>query len=261
MSGAGASVSLRDVRFAYPAPRGEARSVLDGVSFEIEAGERVAVLGPNGAGKTTLMLQLNGVLSPTDGTVAIGGTVLSRTTVREIRRRVGLVFQDPDDQLFMPTVGEDVAFGPANFGSSGDELDARVASALERVGLADAADRAPQRLSLGQRRRAAIATILSMDVDVVVLDEPTSNLDPSARRELSATLDALPSTVVVVTHDLPYALELCPRALVLDGGRIVADGPTRELLADTALMSAHGLELPWGFDPLAAPAARPARSA
>jgi cobalt/nickel transport system ATP-binding protein len=227
--------------------------VLDGVTFDITAGERVAVLGPNGAGKTTLMLQLNGILTPASGSVEIDGTVVSSDTMREIRRRVGLVFQDPDDQLFMPTVGEDVAFGPSNFGIRGDELTARVESALERVGLAGAASHPPQHLSLGQRRRAAIATILSMDVDVVVLDEPTSNLDPSARRELSATLDALPATVVVVTHDLPYALELCPRALVLDGGRIVADGPTRELLSDAALMAAHGLELPWGFDPLLAP--------
>jgi cobalt/nickel transport system ATP-binding protein len=248
-----ASVSVRDLRFAYPAGRDRAPAVLDGVSFEVAAGERVAVLGPNGAGKTTLMLHLNGILSPASGSVSIGGTVVSRDTAPEIRRRVGLVFQDPDDQLFMPTVGEDVAFGPMNFGVRGRALDARVASALERVGLADAASRPPQHLSLGQRRRAAIATILSMDVEVVVLDEPTSNLDPSARRELSATLDALPSTVLVVTHDLPYALELCPRALVLAGGRIVADGPTRELLADAELMAANGLELPWGFDPLNVP--------
>ncbi|MET0674149.1 MAG: ABC transporter ATP-binding protein [Microbacterium pygmaeum] len=253
MTSTGASVSVSDLRFAYPGGRDSASAVLDGVSFEIAAGERVAVLGPNGAGKTTLMLQLNGILSPSSGEVVIGGTTLARETVREIRRRVGLVFQDPDDQLFMPTIGEDVAFGPSNFGVRGAELQARVTSALDRVGLADAASRPPQHLSLGQRRRAAIATILSMDVDVVVLDEPTSNLDPSARRELSATLDALPATVIVVTHDLPYALELCPRALVLDGGRIVADGPTRELLADAAFMAAHGLELPWGFDPLRTP--------
>jgi cobalt/nickel transport system ATP-binding protein len=246
-------VTVRDLRFAYPTARGLAPWVLDGVSFDIDAGERVAVLGPNGAGKTTLMLHLNGILTATSGSVQVGGTLLSRDTVRQIRRRVGLVFQDPDDQLFMPSVGEDVAFGPSNFGIRGDELDARVESALTRVGLAGAASRAPQQLSLGQRRRAAIATILSMDVEVVVLDEPTSNLDPSGRRELSGTLDALPATVVVVTHDLPYALELCPRSLVLDAGRIVADGPTRELLSDSAFLAAHGLELPWGFDPMRVP--------
>ncbi|KQP01087.1 energy-coupling factor ABC transporter ATP-binding protein [Leifsonia sp. Leaf264] len=245
----GAGISVRDLRFGYPSGRAPARTVLDGISFDIDAGERVAVLGRNGAGKTTLMLHLNGILMAIAGSIEVGGIVLSRDTVREIRRRVGLVFQDPDDQLFMPTVGEDVAFGPGNFGVSGEELEARVASALDRVGLADAASRHPQHLSLGQRRRAAIATILSMDVDVVVLDEPTSNLDPTARRELSATLDALPATLLVVTHDLPFALELCPRSLVLDHGRIVADGPTRMLLSDSAFMAAHGLELPWGFDP------------
>lgn len=256
MNDIGGSISVEDLRFAYPAGRDRASAVLDGVTFDIAAGERVAVLGPNGAGKTTLMLQLNGILTPTSGFVTIGGTVVSTQTMREIRRRVGLVFQDPDDQLFMPTVGEDVAFGPSNFGVQGEDLDERVAYALKRVGLANAASRLPQHLSLGQRRRAAIATILSMDVDVVVLDEPTSNLDPSARRELSTTLDALPATVVVVTHDLPYALELCPRALVLDGGRIVADGATRELLSNAAFMAEHGLELPWGFDPLNTPGRR-----
>ena len=248
----GAPVMVTDLRFGYPGARTDRTSILDGVSFEVRAGERVAILGPNGAGKTTLMLHLNGILTAASGEVRIGDTVVSRQTVRSIRRRVGLVFQDPDDQLFMPTVGEDVAFGPANFGSTGAELDDRVTSALARVGLDGHSERAPQHLSLGQRRRAAIATILAMDVEVIVLDEPTSNLDPSARRELSATLDALAATVIVVTHDLPYALELCPRALILDGGRIVADGQTAELLADEEFMAAHGLELPWGFDPAVA---------
>ncbi|MCR2811558.1 energy-coupling factor ABC transporter ATP-binding protein [Microbacterium sp. zg.Y1090] len=242
-----AAVSVRSLHYRYPGTR--AQSVLAGVDFDITAGERVAILGPNGAGKTTLMLHLNGILMPDEGWVDVDGTRIDRDTVREVRRRVGLVFQDPDDQLFMPTVGEDVAFGPANYGVAAAELRARVDGALATVGLHDVADRQPQHLSLGQRRRAAIATILSMDVDVMVLDEPTSNLDPGSRRELSATLAALPATQIVVTHDLPYALELCPRALILDGGRIVADGPTRSLLSDAALMAAHGLELPWGFDP------------
>ncbi|MET0811660.1 MAG: ABC transporter ATP-binding protein [Microbacterium sp.] len=244
-----ASVTVDAVGFAYP--EAGARPVLDGVSFSIDGGERVAILGPNGAGKTTLMLHLNGILSPRAGSVAIGGTTVARETVRDIRRRVGLVFQDPDDQLFMPTIGEDVAFGPSNYGVRAAELEDRVDRALALVGLEGMQDAYPQRVSLGQRRRAAIATILSMDVEVVVLDEPTSNLDPSSRRELSATLSALTSTIVVVTHDLPFALELCPRALILDGGRIVADGPTADILADADLLSAHGLELPWGFDPRA----------
>lgn len=250
-SGSGVAVSLRDVRFRYPGR--DAPLALDGVSLEIAPGERIAVLGPNGAGKTTLMLHLNGILRAESGSVEIGGIAVTRATVRDIRRLVGLVFQDPDDQLFMPTVGEDVAFGPANHGVRGAELEERTAWALDRVGLADAASRRPQQLSLGQRRRAAIATILAMDPGVIVLDEPTSNLDPSSRRELSATLAALAATIVVVTHDLPYALELCPRSVILSEGRIVADGPTRDVLADADLLRTHRLELPWGFDPLTAP--------
>ncbi|MCR2764836.1 energy-coupling factor ABC transporter ATP-binding protein [Microbacterium sp. zg.B48] len=251
MSADPAGLAFDGVRFAYPGDA-SGREVLAGVSFRVSPAERVAVLGPNGAGKTTLMLHLNGTLTPTAGTVSIAGAVVSRQNVREIRRRVGLVFQDPDDQLFMPTVGEDVAFGPANCGIRGGELESRVAIALAQVGLHGAEHRYPQRLSLGERRRAAIATILAMDVEVVVLDEPTSNLDPSARRALSATLSDLDSTVLVVTHDLPFALEVCQRSVVLNGGRIVADGPTAELLGDAALMAAHGLELPWGFDPAVA---------
>jgi cobalt/nickel transport system ATP-binding protein len=243
------AISVRGLSFAYP----DGTEVLRGVDLEIAPHERVAVLGPNGAGKTTLMLHLNGIHAAQSGSVSIGDLTIDRATVREVRRRVGLVFQDPDDQLFMPSIGEDVGFGPANYGVTGPDLEMRIAAALERVGLADLAERAPQHLSLGQRRRAAIATILSMDVDVVVLDEPTSNLDPTARRELSTALDALSSTILVVTHDLPYALELCPRAVILDGGRIVADGPTREIMSDAANMAAHGLELPYGFDPTLVP--------
>jgi cobalt/nickel transport system ATP-binding protein len=166
-----------------------------------------------------------------------------------VRRRVGLVFQDPDDQLFMPTVHDDVAFGPANLGLAGDALEHRTHEALEQVGMAHAAHRPPHHLSFGERRRVAIATVLAMHPDVLVLDEPTSNLDPAARRELSEVLDPLPQAVVVVTHDLPYALERCPRAVILDAGRIVADGPTLELLSAPALLAAHRLELPRGFHP------------
>lgn len=243
-----ASVSIAGLSFAYPS----GQPVLRGVDLNVAAGERVAVLGPNGAGKTTLMLHLNGILTGSHGTVTIGETLIDRRTIAEIRRRVGIVFQDPDDQLFLPTVGDDVAFGPRNFGATGDELDRRVDDALRAVGLDQHRQSAPGRLSLGQRRRAAIATILSMDVDVIVLDEPTSNLDPSSRRDLSGTLAGLDATLIVVTHDLPYALELCPRSVILDAGRIVADGPTSDILADDRLLRAHGLELPWGFDPRAA---------
>ncbi len=237
------AVRVRDLRYAYP----DGQVALDGIDLEVAPGERVAVLGPNGAGKTTLMLHLNGVLSASQGTVEIGGIALSRSTLRDIRRRVGLVFQDPDDQLFMPTVAQDVAFGPANFGVRGDELDARVARALEVVSMTELADRSPAHLSGGQRRRAALATVLACEPDILVLDEPSANLDPVARRELAETLSGLDATMLIVTHDLPYAAQLCDRAIVMDGGVIVADGAIGEVLSDAELLAAHRLELPWGF--------------
>lgn len=181
--------------------------------------------------------------------------VLGPETAREIRRRVGIVFQDPDDQLFMPTVAEDVAFGPANLGLRGAELAARVEAALAAVGAGDLADRAPHHLSGGERRRVAIATVLSMRPDVLVLDEPTSGLDPAGRRELVGVLDSLDVTLVVITHDLPFALELCPRAVIMDGGRVAAAGPTAELLADDALLRSHRLEMPFGYRNLPEPRA------
>lgn len=237
------AVSIADLRHVYP----DGHVGLDGVDLEIAKGERVAVLGPNGAGKTTLMLHLNGVLAATSGTVRICGMPVARNTLRDIRRRVGLVFQDPDDQLFMPTVAQDVAFGPANFGMTGEELAARVRNALELVSLTEHADRSPAHLSGGQRRRAALATVLACDAEILVLDEPSANLDPVARRELAETLAALDVTMLIVTHDLPYAAQLCTRAVIIDGGRVVADGEIGEILADPDLLAAHRLELPWGF--------------
>jgi len=242
------AVALDGLSYAYP----DGTPVLAGVSLTVAAGERVAILGPNGAGKTTLALQLNGMLEGATGEVRIGGTRLEPATRRDIRRRVGLVFQDPDDQLFLPTVRADVAFGPANLGLTGQDLQQRVDEALARVALADLAERAPHALSAGQRRRAALAGVLAMRPDVLVLDEPSSHLDPAARRELADVLVSLSLTTLLVTHDLPYALELCPRAIVLDQGQVVADGSTREILADEGFMRAHRLELPAGFNPLAA---------
>jgi cobalt/nickel transport system ATP-binding protein len=239
------SLVVREVSYTYP----DGQPALSGVDLTVAAGERVALLGPNGAGKTTLVLHLNGILTGT-GTVTVGGLTVDprdRAGLAEIRRRVGVVFQDPDDQLFLPTVAEDVAFGPANLGLRGDELRARVDSALAAVGMADQADRAPHHLSFGQKRRVAVAGVLAMDPELLVLDEPSSNLDPAARRELAEILQRLPVTVLMVTHDLPYAYQLCSRSVILDGGRIVADGRTEELLADAELLARHRLELPYGF--------------
>lgn len=237
------AVSVRELTFAYP----DGRLALDGVDLHVHPGERVALLGPNGAGKTTLMLHLNGVLSATSGQVHVGETLVQPTSLRDVRRRVGLVFQDPDDQLFMPTVAQDVAFGPANFGVSGPELGTRVAAALEAVGMAALAERSPTHLSGGQRRRVALATVLACEPDVLVLDEPSANLDPVARRELAELLIELAPTMLLVTHDLPFAAQICHRAVVLDEGRVVADGPVGEVLGDAAMLTTHRLELPWGF--------------
>ncbi|MGO4256192.1 energy-coupling factor ABC transporter ATP-binding protein [Marmoricola sp. RAF53] len=238
-------LDVRGLAYAYP----DGHQALFGVDLHVHRGERVALLGPNGAGKTTLVLHLNGILAAGAGSVAVSGLPVTRKNLREIRRRVGIVFQDPDDQLFSATVRDDVAFGPHNLGLRGAELDARVRSALEKVGMAGYADRPPHHLSFGQRRRVAVATVLAMEPEILVLDEPSSNLDPASRRELADILRSLDVTVLMVTHDLPYALELCPRSVVLSDGVIVADGETRALLTDEDLMRAHRLELPYALDP------------
>jgi len=246
------SLEVRRLAYAYP----DGHQALFGVDLTVPRGERVALLGPNGAGKTTLVLHLNGVLAAGAGTVSVAGLPVGKEHMAEIRRRVGIVFQDPDDQLFMPTVREDVAFGPAAAGLRGADLDARVTEALTQVGMAGFADRPPHHLSFGQRRRVAVATVLAMRPEILVLDEPSSNLDPASRRELADILRDLDVTVLMVTHDLPYALELCPRSLVMNEGTIVADGPTAEILADEPLMAANRLELPFGFFPALADAER-----
>ncbi|GAA2456534.1 ABC transporter ATP-binding protein [Streptomyces macrosporus] len=239
------SLEVRGLAHAYP----DGHQALFGVDLTVARGERVALLGPNGAGKTTLVLHLNGILAAGAGSVTVAGLPVDKANLAEIRRRVGIVFQNPDDQLFMPTVREDVAFGPASAGLRGAELEERVREALTRVGMEEYADRPPHHLSFGQRRRVAVATVLAMRPEILVLDEPSSNLDPAARRELADILRSLDVTVLMVTHDLPYALELCPRSVVLDDGVIVADGTTQDLLSDTELMRAHRLEPPFGFDP------------
>ena len=245
-----ASLQVDAVSFSYP----DGHPALHNVSLSIDAGERVALLGPNGAGKTTLVLHLNGILTPSSGRVVVAGLPVVKENFREIRRRVGVVFQDPDDQLFMPTVRDDVAFGPANLGFRGEELQRCIDGALSQVGMSEYADRPPHHLSFGQRRRVAIATVLAMNPEVLVLDEPSSNLDPASRRELAEILFALPVTTLMVTHDLPFALQICPRSVILCDGKLVADAPTRELLADETLMAQNRVELPFGFDPGRLPA-------
>jgi len=253
------AIEARGLRFRYP----NGVSGLDGVDLSIRHGERVAVLGPNGAGKTTLMLHLNGLLTG-EGSLSVAGIDVRGGDVRALRARVGLVFQDPDDQLFMPTVREDVAFGPLNLGLSKTEVEDRLKLALDAVRMGEHAARAPHQLSLGQRRRVAIASVLAMHPSLLVLDEPSANLDPRTRRELIETLEAVERTMLVVTHDLPLAATLCERAVLLSGGRIVADGPTEQILDDEQLLAAHDLELPEGFSLRSLPAwprSRPAASA
>lgn len=249
---------VNELAFAYP----DGHQALFGVNLEIERGDRVALLGPNGAGKTTLVMHLNGILHGGHGSVEVAGLRVDPTDkagIREVRRRVGVVFQDPDDQLFMPTVWDDVAFGPRNLGLTGSELDAAVTAALTQVGMAEFAERPPHHLSFGQRRRVALATVLAMQPEMLVLDEPSSNLDPASRRELADILRSLDITVLMVTHDLPFALEICPRSVILAGGVITADGNTAEILGNAELMAANRLELPFGFDLKTALAALAAR--
>ncbi len=242
------SLEVNRLAFAYA----DGHQALFGVDFKIQRGERVALLGPNGAGKTTLVMHLNGILSAGHGEVKVNDLLVdvnNKEVLKQIRSKVGIVFQDPDDQLFMPTVREDVAFGPKNMGVAGVELDLAVEAALTKVGMLEFADRPPHHLSFGQRRRVALATVLVMNPEILVLDEPSSNLDPASRRELSEILKSLDTTLLMVTHDLPYAYELCDRALILSAGQIVADDSTFSILTNSELMAKHRLELPFGFDP------------
>lgn len=237
------ALEISDLTFSYP----DGRQVLNSVNLQINKGERVALLGPNGAGKTTLVMHLNGILISDQGVVKVAGIKVDKENLFEVRKRVGLVFQDPDDQLFMTTVRDDVAFGPSNIGIQGEELNEVVDYALDQVKMKEFADRPPHHLSFGQRRRVAVATVLAMKPDILVLDEPSSNLDPASRRELAEILLNLDVTIFMVTHDLPYALEICPRAAILNNGKIVADGNTRDLLGDEELMESNRLELPFGM--------------
>jgi cobalt/nickel transport system ATP-binding protein len=234
------TVELEHVHFRYP----DGFEALGGVDLRIAAGEKVALVGPNGAGKSTLMLQLNGTLRPAHGSVRVAGMAVGKDTIRRVRSEVGLVFQDPDDQLFSPTVFDDVAFGPLHMGLPAEEVHRRVDLALAAVGMAAFAHRVPHRMSLGQRKRVALATVLSMDPSILVFDEPSAGLDPRGRRELIGLLRSLDQTMLVSTHDMRLVAEVFPRTVVMDGGLIVADGPTSRLMADIAVLEAHGLEAP-----------------
>ena len=229
-----------DVQYRYPI----GFEALCGVSFRITHGEKVALVGANGAGKSTLLLHTNGLLMPSQGEVVMGGITLTRRTLPLVRQSVGLVFQDSDNQLFMPTVEEDVAFGPANMRLEPEEIRRRVTEALDAVGALDLREASPFRLSGGQKKRVAIATVLAMEPSVLVMDEPTSNLDPRARRQIIDLIRRFSHTTLVATHDMEMVLDLCDRTIVMKEGRIVADGSTRHVFGDLALLEECGLEQP-----------------
>ena len=237
------ALELRNLSFHYP----DGREALRGVSFAVAENECVGLIGPNGAGKSTLLQHLNGILPERfagDPAVYVFGQPVAPATLGEIRREVGLLFQDADDQLFCPTVYEDVAFGPQQLGDGHADLAGIVRDALSQVGLAGFEARAPHHLSRGEKRRVCLAGLLACRSRVLVLDEPTSDLDPRARRELKTLLQRIPATKLIATHDLELVVELCPRVILLDAGQVVIDGPTADLLNDEPLMLAHGLERP-----------------
>ena len=231
---------VHELRFSYP----DGREALTGVTMHVDPGEKVALVGPNGAGKSTLMLHFNGILKPTAGRIRVDGMDVIKENLGTIRARVGLVFQNPDDQLFSTTVYEDVAFGPLHMGYPEAEVRRRVQVALETVGIASFAPRMPHHLSVGERKRVAVATVLAMDPSILVLDEPTAGLDPRGRRSLINLLRDLDATMLVSTHDMQLVAEIFERTIVLDGGLVVADGPTREIMSDAVFLEAHGLEAP-----------------
>ncbi len=241
------AMELRRLSFCYP----NGRVALEEITCAVPHGERVAIVGPSGAGKSTLLMHLNGLLpspslsSDDDAQVVIEGQAVTRSRLQQIRRQVGFLFQDPDDQLFCPTVQDDVAFGPLNLGLNRAEVLIRVEQGLAAVGMADCLTRNPSELSTGERKRVCLAGILACDPSILVLDEPTSNLDPRARRQLLHILREFAGTLIVATHDLDFVIDLCSRVLVLESGKVQADGPTERVLADPLIMDRHGLEVPW----------------
>ena len=234
-------IKIKDLSYAYP----DGNSVLKNINLEVAEGDSLGVIGPNGAGKTTLLLHLNGLLNNNGATnIEIAGLDMSKKNLREIRRSVGLIFQDPQDQLFMPTVYEDVSFGPANLGWNKAIVDEQTQAALKAVGMFDKQNHLSHHLSFGEKKRISIATVLSMKPEILVLDEPSANLDPAARRHLIDLLAGLRVTKIISGHDLELILELCNRVIVLDKGEIVAEGNTQEILSNASLMHEHSLEVP-----------------
>lgn len=239
------SIVVENVRYTYA----DGSLALDNVSFVVRQGEAVALVGPSGAGKSTLLLCLSGFLFPQRGDIYIEGTRLTKKNVREIRKRIGLIFQNPDDQLFMPTLYDDIAFGLLNRGVEGEELDKRVRNAIEERGLKGLEKKFPGRLSGGQKRLASLASVLVMEPEILLTDEPSSNLDPKSRRDLINNLASLKNTRIIASHDLEMALDLCKRAILLDRGKIAADGDAAVIMSDRKLMEDHSLEVPHSLLP------------
>ena len=236
-------LEISNLTYEYP----DGYKALNEISLDLEEGDSLGILGPNGAGKTTLILHLNGILGEMDGSIKLNNLEFVEDNLAEIRKTVGVVFQDPDDQLFMPTVLEDVMFGPKNFGFSEEASRENSEEALKMVGMNDYQEKAPHHLSFGQKRKVAIASVLASKPQLLVLDEPSSNLDPSSRRELIDILLSLEISIVLVTHDLPMALEICPKSIVVNSGLITENGKTIDLLTNNKVMRENRLELPYGF--------------
>jgi cobalt/nickel transport system ATP-binding protein len=232
-----AAIEISNLQYSYP----DGRAALRGLSLRVERGDSAAIVGPNGAGKSTLLLHLNGLLPPQNGSVKIHGMPVAAENFKEIRRRVGLVFQNPDDQLFCVSVFDDVAFGPLNLGLGPEDVRDRVSESLVAVGISGYEERSPHHLSFGEKKLVAIATVLSMRPDILAFDEPSSNLDPRASYALMETINALKATKLIVTHDLAFARATTKRTAVINEGRIVAEGPTERILSDAALLRANGL--------------------
>ncbi|AGA68140.1 ABC-type cobalt transport system, ATPase component [Desulfitobacterium dichloroeliminans LMG P-21439] len=231
---------VRDLQFIYP----DGHKAIKRMTFTIHHGESVGIIGANGAGKSTLLMLLMGVLFPSQGEVRVGEVLVTKKTLPIVRQRMGMVFQNPDDQLFMNTVYEDVAFGPRNYKLDEQEVEKRVLQALEMVGISHLKDRAPYKLSGGEKRAAAIAAVLSMQPDILIMDEPSSALDPKSRRRLMKLLQGFEHTKIITSHDIDMVYELCDRIIVIHQGQVAADGPTAEILTNAELLDACGLEMP-----------------